>query len=145
MPLLLRRVSRLALIVYTLLLLLVVFQPQPELAVGSVEVAREAVVNAVPAAAPHVNDVRIEFLMNTILFVPLTFLASLVWPRVRWSEWVVAAFVISCSIELFQAVVLDARSAQYPDVVSNTLGGLVGAVLGAGVLRVLVRPRHTDV
>lgn len=133
MPLLLRRVSRLALIVYMLLLLIVVFQPQPELAVGSVNVAYDVLVALVPAVEPHLVGARVEFLMNTILFIPLTFLASFAWPRVRWSEWVVAAFVLSCGIEVLQALVLDARSAQHPDVVSNTLGGLMGA-LGAVLL-----------
>lgn len=123
------RIPRVALVAYLLLVALVVFQPAPELAVGSVGVLQQAL-ESVGAPAQLLNAYRVEFMLNTVLFMPLPFLGTLVFPRVRWSEWVVVAFVASAGIEFTQALVLDARSATFVDVVSNTLGALLGAVLG---------------
>jgi len=41
--------------------------------------------------------------------------------------------VLSGAVELYQGLYLPPRSAQFVDVVSNTLGGLVGAVLAIPV------------
>ena len=123
------RFARVALVVYLLLVGLVVFQSEPQLAVGSV-VHLDAWLVRLGAPESLVNEYRVEFLLNTVLFMPLAFLGMQVWPRVRWSEWVVVAFAGSVGIEMAQALFLDARSAQFADVVSNTLGGLLGAVVG---------------
>jgi VanZ family protein len=56
---------------------------------------------------------------------------------------VVYAFVGSCAVELLQGLYLPPRSAQFVDVVANTLGGLVGAVFAAPVAR-LLRPSRTE-
>lgn len=71
---------------------------------------------------------RIEFALNALMFAPVPFLAALLWPRLHWRDWTAYAFVASGCIELIQGVLLPARSAQFPDVVSNTLGALLGAV-----------------
>lgn len=123
------RIPRVALVVYLLLVGLVVFQPAPELAVGSVGVL-QGFLDAVGAPAQLMTPYRVEFILNTVLFMPLPFLGTLVFARVRWSEWVVVAFVFSAGIEFFQALLLDGRSATFVDVVSNTLGGLLGAMVG---------------
>src|SRR6478609_7366098 len=72
---------------------------------------------------------RVEFLLNAAMFVPVAFLAALTFPRHPWANWVVYAFVLSGAIELFQGLYLPPRSAQFVDVVSNTLGALIGALL----------------
>lgn len=123
------RIARVALVVYLLLVGLVVFQPAPELAVGSVGVL-QGFLDAAGAPEQLTTGYRVEFILNTVLFMPLPFLGMLVFPRVRWSEWVVIAFAGSAGIEITQALLLDGRSATFVDIVSNTLGGLLGAVVG---------------
>jgi glycopeptide antibiotics resistance protein len=61
------------------------------------------------------------------MFAPLTVLTTLIWPRRSWTYWVAWAFVLSCAVELSQGLFLPARSAQFVDVVANTLGALAGA------------------
>lgn len=71
---------------------------------------------------------RVQLALNAALFAPLTFLASLTLPRHPWGNWVAYAFAGSGAVEVIQAFVLEPRSAQYVDVVANTLGGLIGAL-----------------
>lgn len=78
---------------------------------------------------------RVEFVLNALMFAPIPFLGSWAMPRVRWSEWVAWLFVASFAVEAFQALFLGERSAQFDDVVANTLGG----VLGAGLVVLLRR------
>ena len=80
---------------------------------------------------------RVEFLLNAAMFAPIAFLATLTFPRHPWANWVVYAFVASAAVELFQGVYLPPRSAQFVDVVANTLGALVGALVAAPFRRLL--------
>ena len=84
---------------------------------------------------------RVELALNAGLFAPLTFLASLVAPRHPWGNWVAYAFIGSGAVEVFQAFALEPRSAQYVDVVANTLGGLLGALAAIPVTLALRRVR----
>jgi glycopeptide antibiotics resistance protein len=81
---------------------------------------------------------RVEFLLNTAMFAPVAFLAAVAFPRHPWANWVVYGFVLSGGVELLQGLYLPPRSAQFVDVVANTLGGLIGTVIAApfaGILR----------
>lgn len=71
---------------------------------------------------------RVELALNAAMFAPLAFLASVALPRHPWGNWVAYSFLGSGVVEVVQAFVLEPRSAQYVDVVANTLGGLAGAV-----------------
>lgn len=130
------RIARVALVVYLLLVGLVVFQPAPELAVGSVGVL-QGFMDAVGVPEQLMTAYRVEFILNTVLFMPLPFLGMLVFGRVRWSEWVVLVFACSAGIEFTQALLLDGRSATFVDVVSNTLGGLLGAIAGVAATKLI--------
>lgn len=138
MPSALSRLPHLALAVYLLLMALVVFQPQPELAVGSVLNVGDVLARL---GFPDVllTESRVEFMLNTVLFMPLPLLGALVWPRLRVGDWVLVSFVGSMAIELSQGALLPDRSAAHVDIVSNTLGGLLGAVLGAWLIPALAR------
>lgn|SRR5918994_3303242 len=81
-------------------------------------------------AAPE----RVEFILNVVAFVPVTLLGSMLWPRPTWRDWTAGGFAASFLVEVLQAVALQERSATHADVVANTLGALVGAVLGALVM-----------
>jgi len=74
---------------------------------------------------------RTEFLVNAAMFGPITLLAALTFPGHPWANWVVYGFLASGAVELVQGLVLPPRSAQFVDVVANTLGALVGAVVAA--------------
>ncbi len=72
---------------------------------------------------------RVEFAANVAMFVPLGIFAVL-WFGVRgwWTAPVLGLFT-SLAIELAQAAFLDTRVADLRDLVSNTLGAVVGMLL----------------
>ena len=80
---------------------------------------------------------RVESMLNVVAFVPLGLLGSLLWTRPTWRDWTAVGFVVSFVVEVVQAVALGARQATHADVVANTLGMLVGALLGLLVRRLL--------
>lgn len=85
---------------------------------------------------------RTEFLANIAMFVPVGMLAALWLPR-RW--WILGAFVavvLSTGIEAAQALYLPDRVADPRDVLSNGLGGLLGATLVGFVRSLLPAPRR---
>ncbi len=76
-------------------------------------------------------------MLNVVACRPLSLLGSLLWPRPTWRDWTAVGFVASLVVEAFQAVALGARQATHADVVANTLGMLLGALLGLLVRRIL--------
>ena len=80
---------------------------------------------------------HLEFTANIAMFVPLGFLLALTLPhRVSWlAVLLVPAF--SAAIELTQGQYLPQRFATVSDVIANTIGGYLGAVLAAGVRAVV--------
>ena len=124
-----------ALVLYVLFLAAILTEYNPTVAADVVSgFARWLAAHGVPSTMT--TPTRVEFLLNAAMFVPMTLLAALTFPRHHWANWVVYAFVASGAVELFQGVYLPPRSAQFVDVVSNTLGGLVGAVVAAPFNRV---------
>jgi len=84
---------------------------------------------------------RTEFLANVAMFVPVGVIAALWLPR-RW--WILGALVavgLSVGIEFAQAEYLPARVADPRDVLSNGMGGLLGATL-VGFVRSLLPERR---
>ena len=105
-----------------------VFQPDAGTSSGVMQrVARVLVDRGVPyeQAAGVVG-----FVLNVALFVPGAFAAALLWPRVRWWQWVLVGFAVTVSIETVQGVFLPRREAQGIDLVANTLGAALGAGVG---------------
>lgn len=131
-------VPRILLAAYVALVAFIVFQPVPDLASGTVWDVT-TLLHDLGLDPVRVTGARVEFVLNALMFAPIPFLGSLGFPRVRWADWVVACFVGSFAIEVLQGSFLEARSAQYVDIVSNTLGGLVGAVASLLVGRVVGR------
>lgn len=84
---------------------------------------------------------RVEFLLNTAMFTPVAFLAAITFPRHHWANWVVYGFVVSGAVELLQGLYLPPRSAQFVDVVANTLGALIGTVMAVPFAGFLGKPR----
>jgi len=70
----------------------------------------------------------VESLSNVVMFVPLGLLV-IAW-RGRWWLGIVVGLVVSCAIELAQWCFLPTRVADPGDVVANTLGAVIGVVVG---------------
>ena len=87
---------------------------------------------------------KLEFSANVLMFVPLGFLLALALSR--RAAWVALLLVpaFSVSIELVQAVALSARFATPMDVLANTAGGYIGALV-AFIIRAAVYTRDEKV
>ncbi|WFR68573.1 VanZ family protein [Curtobacterium flaccumfaciens] len=85
---------------------------------------------------------RTEFLANIAMFVPVGMLAALWLPRRWWILGAVVGVALSAGIEIAQAVYLPYRVADPRDVLSNGLGGLLGATLVGLFRSLLPAPRR---
>lgn len=84
---------------------------------------------------------RVEMALNVVMVMPLGLLGVLSWPRSRWQTWTAYAFLGSLAVELFQGFFLPGRQASTSDIVANTLGALIGALIAHAGLRVWKRGR----
>ena len=124
----LRLVSGALLCCYAAVVTAILLNADPSFATDVIERTRQALVGR-GAPAWLTWGERVQLMLNALMFAPVTALASLAFPRQPWGNWVAYSFLASGLVEVVQAFVLEPRSAQYVDVVANTLGGLVGAVL----------------
>ena len=96
-----------------------------------------------PILNPMSRIGRKDALDNLALFLPVGFFAALWWRSkpypVAWAA--VLAFTVSLAIEMTQLVLPISRAASIHDVMFNTLGGLVGAIVGTLVVRLVRRSR----
>lgn len=81
----------------------------------------------------------VDVLLNVLLFVP--FAAGLRLAGVRWRTVVAISLLFAFAIETLQYVALPGRDATLSDVLTNTMGGALGAWL-AGHGRTLVAPSY---
>ncbi|WP_247647374.1 VanZ family protein [Arthrobacter sp. E3] len=72
---------------------------------------------------------KIEFAANILLFVPFGIVVALRLPRRLWWLVVLIAAASSTAVELAQGIFLPARVPALSDVVANTSGAFIGAVL----------------
>lgn len=82
----------------------------------------------------------VEAAANVDLFLPLGFVSRLAFPEKRW--WQIAAFglLVSGCIELGQLLFLHDRFASPSDIVTNTSGAVIGALLAALAVQTQKRP-----
>jgi len=132
------RVSRILLLLSIVAVAAIVFQPHPTVASGTVGEFHATLRDLGAPAA--LTPSRAEALLNAGMFVPATLLAMLAFDRLSWTAVVASAFLASLAIETIQGLLLDARTMQSIDVVTNTFGALLGALAGLAVRR-LIRPR----
>jgi glycopeptide antibiotics resistance protein len=78
---------------------------------------------------------RMEVLMNVAILMPLSLLGALVTDRLRWQEWTAYAFIASAVVEIVQGSLLPHRQASFSDIVANTTGAMLGAILGRLIVR----------
>ena len=87
---------------------------------------------------------KLEFSANIAMFVPIGFLITLLLPARVWWLALLISPAFSVAIELTQLVALSSRFATVTDVVSNSLGALIG-ILFAVILRAALYARDTKV
>lgn len=81
-----------------------------------------------------------DVVLNVMLFVP--FGATLALAGVRWRVVVLAVLAFTVGIELTQLLVIPGRDATLSDVVSNTTGGVLGALAARSWRRWLLPDGH---
>ena len=85
---------------------------------------------------------RVEKLANVAMFVPFGFLLALHCGRRRWWIGWVTGIVFTCVIEGAQATLLSpTRFGTISDLVTNTIGAGIGAVLGLVVMLIWPPPK----
>jgi hypothetical protein len=72
---------------------------------------------------------HVEFTANVGFFIPLGFLIVALLPKRRWWLAMIICTAASSCIELGQGLFLSDRFASFGDVLANTVGGAVGAVI----------------
>ena len=114
--------------VYTALLLLALLAPTSNEQSGMVVWLGDALTRlGLPDWATRFQ--RLEVVMNALIIAPVTFLGSILRPSYGWRSWTAYGFAASLTVEVIQLVVLPGRHPSFSDVVANTLGALLGAVL----------------
>ena len=84
---------------------------------------------------------RLEVVMNAMIVAPVTLLTSFIWRRFSWRDWTAFGFAASSLVEITQLLVLPERQASFSDVVANTGGALLGAVVFLVVRQLLLARR----
>jgi glycopeptide antibiotics resistance protein len=136
--------AALLLVVYGIFVLFVVYWPTP------VDKGLESSIDKVLSVL-HRHGVpgwfgyhKLEFSANIAMFVPLGFLIALVLPAKRWWLTLIIGPVASALIEVSQGLFLSERFASVLDVVANSTGAIIGAII-AVILRALVYQRDQAV
>lgn len=85
------------------------------------------------AGAPGwVDYAHLEFGANIVMFVPLGVLIALLLPRWEWWLAPIIGLALSLAIEFGQALLLPERFATPLDVLANTAGATIGALVVTG-------------
>jgi VanZ family protein len=86
------------------------------------------------AGAPDwVDYAHLEFGANIVMFVPLGALIALLLPRWEWWLAPIIGLALSLGIEFGQALLLPQRFATPLDVLANTAGATIGALIVTAV------------
>jgi glycopeptide antibiotics resistance protein len=134
---LLRRHARVLLAVYAALLLVALFSPTSDRQSAAV-LWLGRLLSDLGFPSGITSFTRLEVIMNAVIIAPVTFLASLVRPAYGWRDWTALGFVAALTVEALQGLLLPGRHAALSDIVANTLGALLGAVVARALVR---RPR----
>ncbi len=70
-----------------------------------------------------------QVLLNVIMLMPFGFLLPFVNKKYSFKKIVLYTFLFSLSIELLQPLISGVRSADITDLITNTLGGVIGYIL----------------
>jgi hypothetical protein len=132
-------------VAYVAALAIILLGPSPAPGSESVGIAHRVAMRLGLSPDLATTD-RLEVALNVVLMAPLPALGSLIWTSLSWRDWTAYAFALSLAAETWQGVAFATRSATYSDVVANTTGALLGALVAAGVHAALaaLRPAVPD-
>lgn len=130
------RHAKLLLALYTVFLLFALFSPSSGDQAYAVKWLG-SIMNSLGFPDELTSFNRLEVLANVVIIAPVTLLASGIWPSHSWRDWTAYGFVAASTVELVQGLLLPGRQASFSDVVANTGGALLGAVLAILVVRAL--------
>lgn len=77
---------------------------------------------------------QLEFAANVVMFTPLGLLVGVLFGRRHWAWAIALGCGVSTLIELLQYFLLPGRYGTVDDVIANTLGALIGALLARAFL-----------
>lgn len=95
---------------------------------------------AAAGAPAWVDYAHLEFGANIVMFVPVGVLIALLLPRWEWWLVPIIGLALSLAIEFGQAMLLPERFATPLDVLANTAGATIGALV-VTALRLALRRR----
>lgn len=82
-------------------------------------------INLTPFNWQSETQILVEFFPNILLFIPIGFFIPLVFEKKRkWYKTGILIFLLTFTIEFFQYFI--GRSSDINDIISNTLGGMIG-------------------
>jgi glycopeptide antibiotics resistance protein len=125
-----RRLLVAAYLVYLAAVLELVLWPRPDTPSGAVA-AVTGFLHAIGLQA--VGEPQVEVALNVLLFVPLGLIGVLLVRRLPWSAWAVVGLGFSLFLEGCQWAFLPERTPALSDVLANTIGSALGALLGSRV------------
>ena len=134
-PRLRRRGIQAAFGVYLVALALVVFLPSKEASTVTGFVGVIAGWLAALGLPFREAAVGVEFVSNIVMFVPFGLLTTFLWPS-RWNWWrmLLLGAATSTFIEVTQ-LIIPGRVTALSDVIANSAGALIGAVVARQVYR----------
>ncbi|ROP65044.1 VanZ family protein [Curtobacterium sp. ZW137] len=138
-----RRVATWLIVVYGVAVLLVGFTGSPVDAGVHPGILRALVAAHRLGVPDWFGYGALEFTANVLFFVPLGLLVVLLLGGRRWWVGAVAGLLVSTAIESGQALFLPARFASFDDVLANTSGAAIGALIGVAVLARAARHRNS--
>ena len=140
----LRRAAQGISLTYLVGLALIAFWPTP--VDGGIHGSISSVVFWLRAhGMPHWLDyATIEFGANILLFVPIGLLVVVIAGARRWWLGPLTGAGLSMVIELGQLVFLPERFATVNDVIANTLGALLGAIIAVVIVHLTVGPSRAS-
>ena len=87
-------------------------------------------------------ELRIEIVLNYLLFIPLGVLLYLCFGKKLGLRVVIAGFLLSVSIELIQ-LLFNIGLFEFDDMIGNAVGCLIGVVVGKATRELKKRIEHT--
>lgn len=90
--------------------------------------------NWIPFMAHRERDLGVEMLANLGLFAPLGLMLAFYWNRFAVLKTTLSVLGISICVEATQLALRNNRASDITDIITNTVGGFIAAVVGWGLV-----------
>lgn len=115
--------------------------------VKSIIMLQTAVINGLPISSyiiPVVSDNSLNFILNILLFLPLSFLFEINSEKNTLKKVICSSFFISLILEIFQVIGMifllnSGRVFDIDDILANIMGGIIGFLLCKLSLKMIKR------